>query len=225
MAARLLSLVALALTACAQPRAMHLGPPSSEIPPALRRVIQVHIQDDEGDWGRGWATPVRPGRLLTVAHMAARVGEWTSDSGQGGQLGLSWQDKRLAEFTMTGDQPPLVTISDALPGPQEVVWWRYYVEPGDRPALAQGRVLGIDSDGDMHIDGMGAEGSSGSAILNSRGQLVGVMLGGWNPAGGVRSREMSVEDAFAILFRKVSFRPAVIAVPVAGSMPGPGSVR
>jgi hypothetical protein len=215
---------ALALTACAQPRAMRLGPPSSDIPPALHRVVQVRVEVDGGT-GAGWATPVRPGRLLTVAHMAAEAGQWTDDAGRGGSLGLSWQDKRLAEFTATGEQPALVTISSALPGPQETVWWRYYIEPGDRPALAQGRVLGIDSDGDLHIDGMGAEGSSGSAILNSRGQLVGVMLGGWNPAGGVRDREMEMSAVVSILFRKVSFRPAAIAVPVAGAMPGPGSTR
>lgn len=102
-----------------------------------------------------------------------------------------------------------VPIAPVVPGQQEVVWWKHYLK-GGVPAIARGRVLGIDGDKDLLLSGASWPGASGSGVLDGQGRLVAVILAAWNPAV---DRKADLETRF---WQASNFPPVFIARVVAG---------
>lgn len=214
-----LPLLCLVVLSCAR---AEVQAPQDRVPAEVRNAVMLGVRAEDGRVGSGWGAPVALGRVLTVHHVAAEGSIfWSKENGQSGTASLLWADgkRELAMVVAEGEAPvPIYSIAKRLPEWGEMVAYRFYIKPGNRPGLSMGRVAGYDSDGDMVIDGMGHPGASGSPVINMRGELCGLVNAGYNQSAAM-STAQSVEEALSILALKVSFRPNVYARPIVGKVP------
>lgn len=204
------AVLAFSLASCAP---MHSPASSERIPGAVYRAVQFRTAE-----GLGWGTPVQDGRLLTVAHIAGGPGAWRHYATSGAAVEL-WADRKrdFAVYEIDRGRLALVPVG-GKPEERELLWWRFYLQPGHVPAVGSGAFLGVDDEGDYHIDGMSMPGGSGSPVVNARGEIVAVVSAGFNQSVLERPG-MDSPEAVARLFLRTSFRPVVVAKPLNGRVP------
>jgi S1-C subfamily serine protease len=197
--------------ACATTPSPILVSQDSRPPEAVFRAVQFVSEE-----GRGWGAPVGSGQVLTVAHVVGANAHWVRGS-DSGPADLLWQDEErdLAMFRIEPGRLAVIPLAKDEPRLHEPVWAMFYLYPGRVPTVARGVVLGLDADGDLHIDGMTQPGGSGSPVVNARGELIGITSAGFNQSN-VPNTEDSAEHSIAKLFFRSSFRAVALATPVWG---------
>lgn len=162
------------------------------------------------------ATPIGIVQLLTAAHCAGA--DTISWQGQGlqGTAQLMWKDEQR-DLAMFQAQPPpgwsIVKIAKDKPSPAEQVYYRTYL-PQRVSVVAPGWYLGVDDEGDIDVGpAYLAPGGSGSGLLNSRGELIGVMKQVFN-ALTIKRSALTLQEQVELLSAAVKFSPAGAAVPV-----------
>lgn len=183
---------------------------TATVPPQADYIVQVQ-HDDVSCHG----TPIGVVHLLTAAHCAgADIINW---HGQGlqGKARLMWKDEKR-DIAMYQASPipgwAVVKIAGKPAGPTEQVYFRSYL-PQRVSVVATGFYLGVDDEGDIDIWGYLAPGGSGSGLLNSRGELIGVLKQVFN-AFSVKHAAITPEDQLRILSVAAKFSPAGAAAPI-----------
>lgn len=195
---------------------------SDAVPASIYRILE--LRNDEHF--QGWATPVTTDMALSVEHLVGHNGHGRMRSTSGGTVKahVLWvdQERDLALYQMdTSDAFAVVPISEKPAQPQDEVFWRLLLSPGNRPSIGRGRVLGFDSEGDLQIDGYVAPGASGSALINRAGDLVGVVKACWNPLLRHRlsPQLMPTDEGAELLNDSLAVRSVGVATPVSGGIP------
>lgn len=194
---------------------------TDSIPEAVYRSVQFSGLNG----GMGWATPIGLNRLMTAAHLleASDCGTWTTESRKSGHACALWKNKKrdvalLAADDEDRDMFPVVQIAKELPPLGSEVFARFYLRPGSTPVVGRGRLVGTDSDGDLHVDIALFPGASGSALFDARGRAIAVVAGGMNQSAGFDSPIPTLEEVLRVLRIKSNFRGMVIATPVVGGL-------
>jgi S1-C subfamily serine protease len=197
--------------ACATTPSPILVSQDSRPPEAVFRAVQF-----VSETGRGWGAPVGNGQVLTVAHVVGERAHWISGS-DGGLADLLWQDdeRDLAMYRIEPGRLASIPLAHEEPHLHEPLWWRVTLQPGRVHSVARGVLLGMDDEGDLHIDGMTMPGASGSPVVNARGELVAVITAGFGQSFEPNAGE-PVAEAINKLYLRTSFRPVTIARPVYG---------
>jgi S1-C subfamily serine protease len=210
-------LLALAVVSCARPE---VTAPSSGIPASVDYAVQY--KNDSG--ATGWAAPYALGKLVTVAHILhEQGGQWRTADGSVGPATVAWKDHRKDIAVLIADDDerhlfPLIQFAGRLPERLEPVFFRFYLIPGGTPVVGRGYFLGVDSDGDLVIDGMSHPGGSGSPVFNSSGKCFGAISKGFNQSA-LSSDELSSLEAIQLLNKRTSFRAAILASSLVGGVP------
>lgn len=164
----------LLLMGCA-PKGLQVTP-SINVDAAL--VIGVKAQNSMGS-----ACAVAPTLALTVAHVVetkdAQVEWWSLAKKVNGRAKVQVLNLSRDAATITPadgvEFPAIVPIAKKPPQIGEEV--RMLGVMDAYPTVFIGRVLGIDPSGELEIDGMVFPGTSGSCILNTKNELVGIVAG------------------------------------------------
>lgn len=176
--------------------------------------------------GVGWGTPVSPELILTAAHVVPElfpVMVFVTSTGVQGTAEVLWRDRDrdLAMLKTSTRLDFWVSIAKKAPRPGEIIFWRSLFAKGVTECVF-GYALAIDGEDSLIAWGWYHPGTSGSAVLNSRGELVGV-----TSRGGQWSTDSPTQtpgDVALRLERRTHFPAAMVAVPVTGGIPrGPKS--
>jgi hypothetical protein len=177
----LLGLIVLLAAGCAHARVVETRTVVVQPkPPARLLTASVRVICD-GAW-HGWAVPVKSSRIAVTAYHVI-----------GGCMSLSWergfkrgrllpakQDKAHDWAILLSDEPfdSWLDIEKVEPEAGELLWWTLLL-PGDppRPAPVSGAYVGTDGGDQMEVNGPSWPGSSGSAMVNTAGELVGIVNG------------------------------------------------
>jgi len=205
------------------------------IPPEINKILQLRAFVG-GKASGAFANPVSTDRLLTVSH--ASDGPFAVWEDRAGGMGVVVQlyrhpskDLLMMRPAISGDEwmtnSPIqdwgkkfqVTLGYAKtkPIPGEEVFYLGTL-PGPSPAVIVGRVLGYDNEGDLQIDGWAHPGCSGSGVLNSRGELVGIISGVANWAS-LLDESMSVLEIIDAVHKRALYKSTVYAVDLVGGWP------
>lgn len=182
-------------------------------PSALSCAIEIRTPAH----GRGWGIPITPTSFVTVAHLVSEVTrqiEWKGEKDQHGTAHLFWVDAQKDLAIFAKDEGPkfgcYLPRATREPELQERLCWRAYLA-GLVPTVVCGAYLGVDGESDMALDGWTHPGSSGAPVVDSRGQLVGVISksSNWSANGAIREVEglTPVEQQLLTfsMFRALSF--------------------
>lgn len=177
--------------------------------------------------GGAWATAVGPIRAVTITHVV--------DSNRHAlvlfdHLGTAYpaavlcSDKSnkdtdaedgdgLTTLVLQGDAKFSwwVDVADDRPKVQDQLWWRGFLSKAI-PTTSRGWYLGKNDEGYVVADGWVFFGSSGSPVLNDRGQLVAVVMASYNDAAQARTKDPETLDVRA--FRAAHFRSLMAAISV-----------
>lgn len=157
------------------------------------------------DGSVGWGTPISPTNVLTAYHVVDECNEITIKDYKGqfitSTAKVAWHDKKgypdvAMLTTMEAQSWQIVFISKDRLMPGEEVFWNAYLK-GLSWAPVAGRYMGTDEDNDMVLDGWVGPGTSGSGLLNSKGELVGVLESLFS-MGGTRTPPRSLGGAVRI---------------------------
>ncbi|HEY5986261.1 MAG TPA: serine protease, partial [Streptosporangiaceae bacterium] len=149
------------------------APGSWSDPPGVDLIVEIEATDNTICHG----TPVGIVQILTAAHcVGSGVLKWKGQGQEGGAT-LLWRDERRDIAMLVTDKPPQwlpVHIAKDKPKALDLLMWRVYLQ-GYVSVPEAGHYLGLDGDGQIIAAGFFAPGTSGSGLLNARGELVGVV--------------------------------------------------
>lgn len=156
-------------------------------PPELHSIIYL---ESHGSVGMG--VPISSHSVLTVMHI---VTTFVDATGVDRTFRVTWRDPKrdLALLEIDSGLPFIswVSISGSEPKPAEPLFMLCYLNTNWDKGTLVGRYIGLDNDHDMLIDGFSINGMSGGAVLNAKGELVGIMKATWKP----NEMSRSVADA------------------------------
>jgi hypothetical protein len=167
------------------------GPAPGVRPPSVLLSDEVRVLCN-GRW-QGWAAPISASTAVTAFHVVddcVTLG-WRSSFKEGRFVPLKTdkaQDTALL-LSDAGTFDQWFDIAHEAPQSGEPLWWTLLL-PGKSngsdmvPVAVSGLYLGVGDDGSMYTEGPSHPGSSGSAIVNSEGKLVGVVSGFYNAMTG-----------------------------------------
>lgn len=164
-------------------------PSEPKIPaPDTRAILQLI-----GRWGAAHACPIAEDSALTAAHVVdVRPFDkevplypqlWTNGYGETGALQAVKAQQQLDGATLEPEEPfaHFYSIADKAPEPGEWVWFvGYDFEKRDQAFtehVFKVRVLRVVAH-HLILSEAGKPGSSGSCVLNAKGEVVGVNTGG-----------------------------------------------
>lgn len=174
----------------------------------------LKLQNTEG--GRGWGVALAAGQVLTVAHLEeGNTMLATDEAGKEHHLVATWVDHEndLALYQADAQFSNVIKISKTAPEAGEEVYWRVMLGHNSY-SWTRGLVLGVDETGDLLLTGWFHPGTSGSGVLNSHGELVGIVSAGEN--WSARGPKVGLEEAENLdrLFTRTSFPPVLACRPI-----------
>lgn len=199
----LLLVVTMALGACASaPKASRLNPPpqTPKGPKTSAILGLVGLHGGLAVWGH--ACPVDDQGIKTI-YSARHLLLTTTSEGKEILHNFTWEDyeghkgkaqvqevsnyRDLGTLTLTGDSPRYYPLARTRPKPGDPVWWREFNNDIHKTLTTEERrskVLRVRL-GHIVIRGLPAFGASGSCLLNSRGEVVGIVV--WGRAKGEKN--------------------------------------
>jgi S1-C subfamily serine protease len=192
---------------------------AAQYPEQLDAMLQIKHES-----GTGFGVPLPGGQVLTVAHLVPEEGKqivYISPTNDIGNLTVTWSDTEqdIALLQANKQFKSTIKISSKPVEAGSEVFYKIMLGHDNYTSWTSGKVLGLDSYGDLLIHGWFAPGTSGSGILNSLGELVGVVQAGENlSARGPKVGESEATN-LARIFKRTSFPPVMAAKPIVKKIP------
>jgi Trypsin-like peptidase domain len=151
----------------------------NQVSPSVVKIIKVGKKGDVTKAGTGFLANTRPQMIITNRHVTENAKALLIISEQGFRIATNWQentDVDCAIIEPTDNIPgnPLPLYKDNVPSGSKVFFIGHPL--GEKKTITEGHIDGIFRD-EMIFSGPLYHGESGSPIVNTRGEVIGVAYG------------------------------------------------